>query len=112
MQILSDDMVLAGAQRKLYQGIIVTATVALAVWGGWQMLDIVNPVTVIATAEDVQAMSWIRENVARDAVFLINTRRWQYDRHRLVMVTQFSSRVKQVPWRGTTRTTCLKLSRW
>ena len=81
MQILSGDVGLAGSRRALYRGIVVAAAVALTLWGGWGMLDTVNPVTVLATTEDAQAMSWIRENVPHDALFLINTRRWQYDMH-------------------------------
>lgn len=51
--------------------------VALAAWGSWRMIDTLNPITIIATAEDVQAMSWIREHTPADALFLINTRKWQ-----------------------------------
>ncbi len=47
------------------------------IWGAWGMVSIVNPVTVLATAEDLQAMEWIRANTASDAVFLINARLWQ-----------------------------------
>jgi hypothetical protein len=48
-----------------------------AVWGGWGMISIVNPATVLATADDLAAMSWITENTSVDAVFVINTRHWQ-----------------------------------
>jgi hypothetical protein len=51
--------------------------VGVALWSGWGMRSIVNPVTVLATAEDMEAMSWIKEHTSPDAVFLINTRLWQ-----------------------------------
>jgi hypothetical protein len=52
--------------------------VALAgVWGAKGMISIVNPATVLATAEDMAAMQWIAENTPTDAVFVINTHHWQ-----------------------------------
>jgi hypothetical protein len=63
-------------------GAAVRAALALAlilvgVWGAAGMISIVNPATVLATAEDLAAMSWIAENAPTDAVFVINTRHWQ-----------------------------------
>jgi len=46
-------------------------------WGGWRLVDIVNPVTVLVTAEDYVALEWAEENTPTDALFLINTRQWQ-----------------------------------
>jgi hypothetical protein len=48
-----------------------------AVWSAWGTILIVNPVTVLATAEDMDAISWIAENTPADAVFVINARHWQ-----------------------------------
>jgi hypothetical protein len=39
--------------------------------------DIVNPVTVLVTEEDIEALHWIRENTPEDARFFINTTHWQ-----------------------------------
>ena len=62
---------------KLYRAAAAVTVGVVALGGAWGMASIVNPVTVLATAEDVQAMAWIRQNTPEDAVFLINTRHWQ-----------------------------------
>jgi hypothetical protein len=49
----------------------------MALWSAWRMVSIINPDTILATAEDLTAMTWIRENTPPDALFLINTRHWQ-----------------------------------
>jgi len=54
--------------------ILITAAAFQGVAG---TLTIINPITVLATAEDQQAMSWIRQNTPPTAVFLINVRHWQ-----------------------------------
>jgi len=51
--------------------------VLLSLVGAWKMIQVVNPVTVLATRDDMVAMSWIREHVPEDAHFLINVRHWQ-----------------------------------
>lgn len=51
----------------------------IALWGAWGMVSIINPDTILATADDLAGMAWIRENTAPDALFLINTRHWQLD---------------------------------
>lgn len=69
-----------GLQRSAATAVRATLVVLLvgaAVWGAWGMVSIVNPTTVLATAEDLEAMNWIKENTPPDAVFLINTRHWQ-----------------------------------
>jgi hypothetical protein len=50
--------------------------VLLCGWGAYQLREIVNARTVILTAPDLEAMAWIRENTAADAVFLINSYEW------------------------------------
>ncbi len=59
------------------RAVLVVSMVGVALWGAWGMLSIVNPTTVLATQEDVQAMEWIREHTAVDALFLTNARAWQ-----------------------------------
>lgn len=41
------------------------------------MTNIVNPVTVLATADDIDALAWIRKATPASAVFLVNERLWQ-----------------------------------
>jgi hypothetical protein len=36
----------------------------------------INPAVVLATPDDLPAMEWIRDNVAADALFLVNMRPW------------------------------------
>ena len=45
------------------------------------MVDIVNPVTVLATQDDIYAMQWVAQDTPSDALFLINTRVWQGELH-------------------------------
>jgi hypothetical protein len=49
----------------------------MALWSGWGTVSIINTDTILATAEDLAAMTWIRENTPPDALFLINARHWQ-----------------------------------
>ena len=63
---------------KAVQIVLALGILATALWGGWGMIQIVNPVTVLATAEDLQAMAWIKENTPPDALFVINARHWQF----------------------------------
>ncbi len=49
----------------------------LAIYGGRGMISVINPSTILATADDVAAMAWIRAHTPPDALFLINTRYWQ-----------------------------------
>jgi hypothetical protein len=65
-----------GAATAVRATLLVLA-VGVALWSAWGMVSIVNPATVLATAEDLSAMNWIKENTPLDAVFLINTRYWQ-----------------------------------
>jgi hypothetical protein len=48
-----------------------------ALWCAWGTASIINPDTILGTAEDLAAMAWIRDNTPPDALFLINTRHWQ-----------------------------------
>ncbi|MFN8471232.1 MAG: DUF6541 family protein [Anaerolineae bacterium] len=51
--------------------------VGVALWTADGMLTVVNPVTVLATQDDVAAAAWIRDNVPQTARFLVNSRAWQ-----------------------------------
>ncbi len=58
----------------------VAAGLALMLWsvaGARDMVTVINPSTILATREDVEAMAWIRDNTPPDAIFLINTSPWQ-----------------------------------
>ncbi|MBG0784427.1 MAG: hypothetical protein H0S79_04950 [Anaerolineaceae bacterium] len=44
--------------------------------------DIVNPVTVMVTADDLAALEWVEENTPEDARFFINTAYWQNNTYR------------------------------
>jgi len=72
---LSDGLRARG--RFAHRFVLGSLMVAAALWGSLDMLSIVNPVTVLATPDDVAAMEWIRENVPEGARFLINARHWQ-----------------------------------
>ncbi|HHX63979.1 MAG TPA: hypothetical protein GX702_03715 [Chloroflexi bacterium] len=46
-------------------------------WCAWGLVDLINPGTVLATEDDLPAISWVRENLPPDVRVLINTRPWQ-----------------------------------
>ncbi|NLG27434.1 MAG: hypothetical protein GX557_05955 [Chloroflexi bacterium] len=71
---------LARARGAATSAALVLLT-AVAVWFGWGMVDIVNPVTVIAFPEDVEAIAWIGENTPPGARILVNSRLWEGDIH-------------------------------
>ncbi len=58
--------------------ILALCILIAALWSGWGMVQIINPITVLATAEDLEAMDWIKENTPPEALFVINTRHWQF----------------------------------
>ena len=62
---------------KLQWLILGVAVALVALWGAWEMLDIINPSTVLATRDDMVAMGWIRGHIPPEAKFLINVRHWQ-----------------------------------
>jgi hypothetical protein len=53
------------------------ALVLLALVTAPARLHIVNPVTVLATQDDVTALNWIRAQTPPDSTFLVNERLWQ-----------------------------------
>lgn len=65
----------------LARGLLLAAGTLLligaAAYGAWWRADIVNAVTVLGTADDVEAASWVANNLPRDARLLINSRPWQ-----------------------------------
>nr|MBC7244217.1 hypothetical protein [Chloroflexota bacterium] len=79
--ILSALLRKVGAQRNttiLLRSILAVLLLGTALWNGWGIIQIINPITVLATHEDWQAMDWIEDNTPPNALFLINARHWQY----------------------------------
>ena len=58
----------------LLLGLVVAGWLA---WGFPRLREIVNPVTVMVTPADMDALVWVAENTPADARFLINTAHWQ-----------------------------------
>ncbi len=52
------------------------ALVMLTGWGGWRMVNIINPVTVLTLPADLRAMTWAREHLPVEARVLVNTTKW------------------------------------
>ena len=51
-------------------------TVIIGTAGAWQMRSIVPPTTVLATAADLAAYSWIDQHLPPDAKFAVNVQPW------------------------------------
>lgn len=68
---------LSQQRMPMLRVVLVLMMVALAVWGAWSLVSVVNPVTVLATAADLDGMRWIQENTAPSALFMVNSRLWQ-----------------------------------
>ncbi|MDO8690932.1 MAG: glycosyltransferase family 39 protein [Dehalococcoidia bacterium] len=52
---------------------VVCLVVALGIWGGWGMVNIIDQQYVLATPTDQQAIAWIKTNTPANARFLINS---------------------------------------
>lgn len=57
-------------------GVAALGLAVAGLWGARAMLPIVNPVTVLATEDDIAAYAWIREHTPPTARFLVNARPW------------------------------------
>ncbi len=69
-------------EGKLGRPLWTLSLLALSAWGARETLSIVNPVTVLATAEDLPALAWVQANTPPDARFFINVTFWQYNMYR------------------------------
>ena len=50
--------------------------IVTAGWGSWQRVDCINTGTVLVTADDMRAMTWVRDNTPADARILVNSHLW------------------------------------
>lgn len=57
--------------------VLLLAALALTGLGLARTRDVVNPVTVLVNAADLQALDWVQENTPPGARFFINTTGWQ-----------------------------------
>lgn len=64
------------SRARLLHNLLYLLLVLLALWTARDRLQIVNPVTVLADADDLIALDWIREHTPPDALFLVNERLW------------------------------------
>jgi len=64
---------------SLRSALLLGIVPVLGLVGCWRHVDVVNPVTILATKDDVYSMTWIRQSTPSDALFLINARQWQGD---------------------------------
>jgi len=74
-------LVPSSAWEWLFGAGLFVLVLALAGWGSWRAVDVINPVTVLVTADDLRAIDWVSDNIPPQARFLINTRPWQGDIH-------------------------------
>jgi hypothetical protein len=67
------DEVVPPSRRR---GVLLAATVVIALAGASRILHIVNPDTVLATSADVRALEWIRTHTPPDARFAVGVQPW------------------------------------
>lgn len=71
--------------RAVARAGLIAALVAFAIWGRmgtWNLFDVVNPDTILATSADVDAIAWVAEHTPDTARFLINAAPWYHDADR------------------------------
>jgi hypothetical protein len=61
----------------IVRGFVVGAALACGWTIAWGAVSLVNPATILVHEADLEAMDWICENTAPDALFLINASPWQ-----------------------------------
>ncbi len=66
----------------LSAAVAVVLTALFIVWAYPLSSDIVNPVTVMVTQEDIEALDWVKENTPPNARFYINTAYWLNNTYR------------------------------
>jgi hypothetical protein len=79
--ILASIPVLFSSKRNLDSGNLIWTKIALggilivlSFWGAWQRHQDVDPLTfALAATPDIQAATWIKENVTTEARFLVNS---------------------------------------
>lgn len=62
--------------RSLGRAAVAVSLAGVALWGTWHLRSVVNPGTVMALPEDMQALEWAATNTPPDARFLVNTKPW------------------------------------
>ena len=63
-------------RRWVASALILLLIAGLIAWSFTFSKDIVNPVTVLVTEDDLTALAWVRENTPTDTRFFINTTHW------------------------------------
>jgi len=67
--------------RRLTGLAMIALTAIMAAYAGIQglrtQINVANPSTILATADDAQALEWITQHTPREALFLINGWEWQ-----------------------------------
>ena len=76
------DLLKKGGFTRIADGLLGAALMALLAWGLVETRSIINPTTILATSEDMQAMEWIVKNTPSEARFFINVTPWQYGTYR------------------------------
>jgi hypothetical protein len=64
---------LAPRIAPLARAVLAVAIVLAGVWGAGEMGGVVNPYFALVTAEDLQALAWVKGNTPAEARFLVNS---------------------------------------
>jgi len=63
-------------RRWVASALILVLVASLIAWSFPFSKNIINPVTVLVTEDDLAALAWVRESTPTDARFFINTTHW------------------------------------
>jgi hypothetical protein len=67
---------LGESNHKLIRYFMLAGILLIALMGGYNTLNMVNPQTILFSAADMKAMAWIKENTPENASFLIDVFYW------------------------------------
>lgn len=70
------ERLIPSARNVAGRSIIAGLLLGVALFGTWQLRNVINQQTILALPEDMQAIEWAATNTPQDARFLVNTTPW------------------------------------
>ena len=64
--------------KNLFMGVIIIITLLVAFLGAKQLINILNPITIISRNADIPAIEWVENNIPMNETIVINPFAWGY----------------------------------